>query len=283
MDVELRHLRAFVAVAEEESFTHAAAELHITQPALTRTIQQLEAALGVRLIARTSRTFELTGPGREFHVSAQRLLADLEAAVQAARGSAVFRLGLSWLLPSPWAQETAARFTEATGMPVAFVRCDHPATALQRGEVEAVVIRSGQPDAELESVALFDEPRVVACSRRSPLARATGLAWNQVPEWPLVINTATGTTQPSLWPEATSLTVVQTANYDEWIESVAAGVGIGIVPDIAEHRNTHPELRFIPLEGAPPVTVRLALAPRLPRGIREEFLHAARPQKPSPA
>ena len=283
MDVELRHLRAFVAVADQESFTHAAAVLHLTQPALTRTIQQLEAALGVKLIARTSRTFELTGPGREFHVRAQRLLADLEAAVQTARGSAVFRLGFSWLLPSPWAQETAARFTAATGMPVAFVRCDHPAVALQRGEVEAVVIRSGQPDGELESVALFEEPRVVACSRRSPVAQATSLAWAEVPGWPLVINTATGTTQPALWPEATSLRLIKTANYDEWIESVAAGVGIGIVPDIAEHRNTHPELRFIALEGAPPVTVRLALTPRLPRGIREEFLDAARPQQPPPA
>jgi len=283
MDVELRHLRAFVAVADQESFTHAAAVLHLTQPALTRTVQQLEAALGVKLIARTSRTFELTGPGREFHVRAQRLLADLEAAVQTARGSAVFRLGFSWLLPSPWAQETAARFTAATGMPVAFVRCDHPAVALQRGEVEAVVIRSGQPDGELESVALFEEPRVVACSRRSPVAQATSLAWAEVPGWPLVINTATGTTQPSLWPEATSLRLIKTANYDEWIESVAAGVGIGIVPDIAEHRNTHPELRFIALEGAPPVTVRLALTPRLPRGIREEFLDAARPQQPPPA
>lgn len=99
--METRHLRAFVAVAEEESFTHAAAVLHLTQPALTRTIQQLEAVLGVELIARTSRTFDLTSPGREFHVRAQRLLADLEAAVQTARGSAVFRLGFSWLSPSP--------------------------------------------------------------------------------------------------------------------------------------------------------------------------------------
>lgn len=281
MDVELRHVRAFVAVAEEESFTHAAAVLHITQPALTRTVQQLEAALGVKLIARTSRTFHLTGPGREFHARAQRLLADLEAAVQAARGSAVFRLGFSWLLPSPWAQETAARFTAACGMPVTFVRCDHPVTALQRGEVEAVVIRSGQPGDAVDSVALFDEPRVVACSRRSPLAQATSLDWGQVPEWPLVINTATGTTQPSLWPEATSLRVIETTNYDEWLESVAAGPGIGIVPDIAEHRNTHPELRFVPLAGAPPVTVRLALAPGVPRGIREQFLRAARPHDPS--
>ena len=76
---------------------------------------------------------------------------------------------------------------------------------------------------------------------------------------------------------------MRTANYGEWIESVAAGVDIGIVPDIAEHRSTHPELPSIPMEGAPPVTVRLVLAPRLARGIREEFLHAARPHKSSPA
>src|SRR4051812_24667568 len=121
MDIELRHLRAFVAVAEERSFTYAAAGLHITQPALSRTIRQLEEALRVKLIARTSRSFDLTREGREFHDRARRILADLDEAVRGARGSAVFRLGFSWLLPSPWAQQAAARFTEVSGMVVSFV------------------------------------------------------------------------------------------------------------------------------------------------------------------
>lgn len=272
--MEVRHLRAFVAVAEEESFTYAASVLHLTQPALTRTIQQLEATLGVKLVARTSRTFELTEPGREFYNRARRLLSDLDRAVQAVRGNAVFRLGFTWLLPSPWAQQTAARFTDPSGMKVTFVRCDHPPAALRRGEVEAVVVRSGQPGWDLDGVDLFEEPRVLVCSRHSPLADRQSVAWDEVPRWPLVINTANGTTQPSLWPEAT-LSVLETSSYDEWLESVASGAGVGVIPEIGA-RHTHPELRFVPLEDAPPVIVRLVMAPHVPRSVRRDFLHATR-------
>ena len=272
--MEVRHLRAFVAVAEEESFTYAASVLHLTQPALTRTIQQLEATLGVKLVARTSRTFELTEPGREFYNRARRLLSDLDRAVQAVRGNAVFRLGFTWLLPSPWAQQTAARFTDTSGMKVTFVRCDHPPAALRRGEVEAVVVRSGQPGWDLDGVDLFEEPRVLVCSRHSPLADRQSVAWDEVPRWPLVINTANGTTQPSLWPEAT-LTVLETSSYDEWLESVASDAGVGVIPEIGA-RHTHPELHFVPLEDAPPVIVRLVMAPHVPRSVRRDFLHATR-------
>lgn len=278
MDIELRHLRAFVAVADERSFTYAAAALHITQPALSRTVAQLEEALRVKLITRTSRSFDLTREGLEFHERARRILAELDEAVRNARGSTVFRLGFSWLLPSPWAQQTAVRFTEETGMEVSFVRVDHPAAALRRGDVDAVVIRSGQPGAEIDSVRLFDEPRVAACSTHSPLAERTELHWDEVPRWPLVINTASGTTQANLWPDAAPPRIIETTNYDEWLESVAAGAGIGIVPDIAEQRHTHPGLRFVPLVGAPPVTVRLAVGDALPRAIRDGFLRSARPQ-----
>lgn len=63
MDVEVRHLRAFLAVARSGSFTRASEHLLITQPALTRTIQQLEAILQVTLLERTSRhPGQLPGP-----------------------------------------------------------------------------------------------------------------------------------------------------------------------------------------------------------------------------
>jgi hypothetical protein len=64
--VELRHLRVFEAVARLKSFTQAADELTITQPALSRTIQQLEDALGVTLLDRSSRHVEATPAGRMF-------------------------------------------------------------------------------------------------------------------------------------------------------------------------------------------------------------------------
>jgi DNA-binding transcriptional LysR family regulator len=274
MEVEVRHLRAFVAVADEESFTYAASVLHLTQPALSRTIQQLESILGAKLVERTPRTFELTELGHGFYARCKRILGELDRAVQYVQGNSVFRLGFSWLLPSPWAHETAARFTEMTGMKVSFVRCDDAAAVLRRGEAEAVVVRSGQPGWDLEGVDLFEEPRVLVCSRHSPLARRESVAWEEVPRWPLVINTFNGTTQPSLWPEAEQLSVVETTNYDEWLESVAAGAGIGVIPEIGA-RHAHPELRFVPLTGAPPVLVRLVFAAHTSRTTRRDFLAAA--------
>ena len=72
--MELRHLRYFVAVAEELSFTKAAAKLHLAQPSLTRQIHNLEEELGVRLLNRTKTMVTLTEEGRSFLVDAKRLV-----------------------------------------------------------------------------------------------------------------------------------------------------------------------------------------------------------------
>jgi len=73
--MELRHLRYFVAVAEERNFTRAAQRLNIAQPPLSRQIQQLEETLGVQLLERTSRPLKLTETGKFFYSHAAQLLA----------------------------------------------------------------------------------------------------------------------------------------------------------------------------------------------------------------
>lgn len=69
MDIEVRHLRAFVAVAQHRSFSAAAKELSVTQPALTRTIQQLEERWGTQLFERNSRMVRPTEVGAELRFS----------------------------------------------------------------------------------------------------------------------------------------------------------------------------------------------------------------------
>ena len=81
--MELRHLRYFVAVAEELNFTKAAQKLHLAQPSLTRQIHNLEAELGVRLLNRTKNQVSLTEEGRSFLVDARRLVTQSLESVQA--------------------------------------------------------------------------------------------------------------------------------------------------------------------------------------------------------
>lgn len=83
--MELRHLRSFLAVAQERSFTRAAERLHMAQPPLSQRIRQLEDELGVQLFERHTRRVELSHAGRAFHAAIEPLFTQLELAVEACR------------------------------------------------------------------------------------------------------------------------------------------------------------------------------------------------------
>src|SRR5215471_14795573 len=97
--IELRHLRAFVAVAEDLSFSKAAQKLFITQPALSRQIRSLERLVGCDLFRRSTQRVELTLAGEALLAHARTLLADLDDAVSATRsvgGELAGRMALLW-------------------------------------------------------------------------------------------------------------------------------------------------------------------------------------------
>lgn len=123
---------------------------------------------------------------------------------------------------------------------------------------------------------LFAEPRVAVCSAHSELTRFEQLDWAGVQHWPLVVNTVSGTTGPWSWPtEQRPERITETANNDEWLESVAANRGIGIVPEAARRRTQHPAVRFVPLTNAPPSPVALVYLSDAQRTLVRGFLDAA--------
>jgi DNA-binding transcriptional LysR family regulator len=277
MEVELRHLRAFAAVAASRSFTQAAQQLFITQPALTRTVRQLESLLGTALIDRNTHPVSLTPAGEEFLSYASRILNDLNTGIGAIRQHATVRLGFSWLLPDPWAQYTVAGFERATGNSVSLIRCDDPLAGVGEARIDVALVRGTISDTRsVRVVHLFDEIRIAVCSVNSSLAILGELDWNDAPDWTLVVNTVSGTTGPWSWPAgAGPRQIVPTRNFDEWLESIAADRGIGIVPDVAQRRSIHPAVRFIPLRNAPLSPVSIAFRPGVREPLLRRFVYAA--------
>jgi DNA-binding transcriptional LysR family regulator len=103
--VELRHLRYFVAVAEELHFGRAAQRLHIVQPALSKQIASLETELGVLLFHRTKRRVTITDAGRALYEEARVILQRIERAVETAQMTAAGQIGsldLGFIGPAMW-------------------------------------------------------------------------------------------------------------------------------------------------------------------------------------
>ncbi|MFF3646155.1 LysR family transcriptional regulator [Streptomyces sp. NPDC002564] len=264
--VELRHLRGFLAVADELSFTHAADRLRVGQPALTRTVRALEESLGARLLERTTRRVGLTEAGRRLRDDLAPLLARLDTALDTAAGAEppLLRLGFTSVLPEACVPLTAA-FKAATGAGVRLVRRDAPLAGLASGACDVAVVRGDVPaGGAVRSRVLLREPRVAVVARGSAeLAGRRVLDWAELADFPLVVNTVTGTTRPELWPEGRRPRLACTAdNLDEWLEAVAAGHGVGVAPEPVARRHAHPSLRRVRLKNAPPVTVSLAVAAR---------------------
>jgi LysR family hca operon transcriptional activator len=183
--MELRHLRYFIAVAEEGSLTVAAERrLHTAQPSLSRQIRDLEYEVGVRLLTRTARGVDLTAAGRAFLEHARLALAQTEAAVAAARRVArptkpSFALGfltgqeMDWL---PKAMHILKDELPNIDVTVSSQSSPDLADGLMRGGIDLAFLRPepGMPDLVYKLVT--KEPLIVVLSSNHRLASREAIA-----------------------------------------------------------------------------------------------------------
>jgi DNA-binding transcriptional LysR family regulator len=176
--VELRHLRYFIAVADELNFSRAAERMHMAQPPLSAAIRQLERDLGVELFARTTRAVRLTDAGRAFLQGARRTLADAERAAEDARRAAAGGLGRLRIAYS-W----STRF-ETLGVLGRAFRASHPDVVLLAQEmwnarmpaafgnasIDVAISLCPEISAELELAPIRSERMVALLPEAHPLA-----------------------------------------------------------------------------------------------------------------
>ena len=177
-NLELRHLRAFVAVAEELNFSRAAAKLHMVQQSLSSQVQQLEHELGVQLFRRTTRRVELSDAGVTLLEHARVILHSVTTAVEETRRTAAGESGRLVISYTPTlVNETLPLVVSAVherwpGLTLKMVEMwqTESIESVRAGRVDAGMARPAHVDDDLEAVRLRDEPIGVVLAEHHPLA-----------------------------------------------------------------------------------------------------------------
>src|SRR4051812_15015423 len=193
--MDLRHLRYFVAVAEELHFRRAAERLHVAQPAVSEQIRKLEAELGVTLLQRTQRSVALTVPGAALLEEARRVLRQADVAVRAARSARDHELGrlrvgyMADALPASIPRALAAFRGAAPGIELLLE--SGPTLRLladvRRGALDVAIVCLPAAVGDLRVVSLGEEGAVCAVPAGHRLADSTSVAPEQIGERPLVL------------------------------------------------------------------------------------------------
>ncbi|MGW2628966.1 LysR family transcriptional regulator [Streptomyces chattanoogensis] len=264
--VELRHLRALAAIGDEGTITDAARVLGISQPALSRALDQLETRLGTRLVERTTRSLALTEAGQRLWQHAHRILRQMDDALRdVAGGPRPLRIGFAWASFRQHTVPLLRAWRQAhPDTPVQMHRRDDPESALYRGEVDAALVRT-TPTAggSLNSAELYRERRLAAVPENHPLADGDTVTPADLADQPVVLCATAATTRAGLWPDDSRPHTFEVANVDEWLTVIATGDAVGVTAEGTGHSHPHPGIRYLPLTDVPPVTVRL-IWPRPP-------------------
>jgi DNA-binding transcriptional LysR family regulator len=247
MDLDLRKLRYFAAVAEHGHFGRAAEQLYIAQPVLSRQVRALEQELGCALFVRTTRSVQLTPAGEQLREEARGVFAAVDSAVrrvhEADRG--VERLVVAFT-PGLHVSEAVRAFTAAhPAVQIEMLRLhwweqDAP---LRDGRADVGYLRRPFDDTGLRTVPVGSERKVACLPATHPLAGRRGL------------RTADLDGEVILDAHAR-----RTSSVEEKFELIAAGDGIAMVPLSVARSYSRPDLVYRPVTDAEPVETCIAVA-----------------------
>ena len=259
--------------------TRAAETLHITQPALTRTLQQLERQMGVQLVERTTHRVALTEAGITFREQVIGVVAAFDQLVAPApTASSPLRVGHAWSALGARTSGLVQRWRESNpDVPLEVKRIDDRFAGLRDRRVDVAILRGDLQAPGIHVEPLFDEARIAALPIDHPLAAHDALTLLDLTTDPVVINTVSGTTKLSLWGSGPRPPrKVRVGNTDDWVAAISSGSGLGVTAASTAHMYPYPGLVYRPLSDAPPIQVSLAWPQRSPHPATAQFVRLAR-------
>lgn len=272
MDIELRHLRALIAVAEDLNFTRAAQRLHLTQQALSGQIRQLEVRVGASLLERDTRSVSLTPAGAALYAEAGPLLDAAQRALAGVRVAAGDgeRLVIGVIAPMTLRLLTPVLEAFAADRPdveleLHFASFLDPTAGLRQREADVAFVYGRFEAGGLDLRTLFEMPRGVAVSTSGPLAGQSTITAAEFVAQPIVDVPLTDRVWRDFWiaaehrggrPPRVSA-VVRTL--DGLIEAVGAGLGVAVtVGPAVEAFGPATGVSFLPCPDLEPLEFSLA-------------------------
>jgi DNA-binding transcriptional LysR family regulator len=266
--MELRHLRYFVAVAEELHFRRAAERLHVAQPAVSEQVRKLEEELGVRLFDRTQRSVSLTASGSAMLEEARRVLhqADVaQAAARNARDQGTTRLRIGYVpdcLPRRVSRAMQQLMTSSPRVQISLETGPmlRLVADVRAQRLDVAVVGLPAPVNGLRTTPVGHQNAVAALPVTHALAVHSAISLDRLAPERLVTlprdtNPAFHSAMVSICRDAglsPSLIEVGEPNVEHALLAVASGAGIALLPESAAERYVAPGVRFVPLEGVAP-------------------------------
>jgi DNA-binding transcriptional LysR family regulator len=272
MDVEMRHLRALLTLAEELNFTRAAARLHLTQQALSGQIRQLEERVGTQLVERDTRRVQLTRAGETLLEHARPLLAGAEHAVLATRAAGTEASRLTVGYPAPLTRRLVAPAFERfqaihpeVELTIHFAGFLDPLGGLRGGPADVAFLYGEFEHDGIELSPLFTEPRGVALAADHPLAARSEITIEEFVAEPLVEVPVRDKIWSDFWIAASHRDGVpprigaSVSTLDGLMEAIAAGLGVAItVAPAVDTLGAAAGVVFRPISELSPLTLWVA-------------------------